>query len=106
MQEVVMPRAEHGDESVRTRRLSEAQFVDEWQRQWLLSVRAATTEVLNSGTWLSEDDAAKALAQALERRGIAPDPAAVRAGASLIARGRRPRILSIDLTIGTGRRRH
>ncbi len=100
-----MPRVEHGDESARTRRLSDSQFVDEWQRQWLLSVRAATNEVLNCGTWLSEGDAAKAVAQALERRGIAPDSTAVRAGASLIARGRRPRILSIDLTLGAGRRR-
>jgi ABC-type branched-subunit amino acid transport system substrate-binding protein len=98
-------RLEDGGEPLCARRLSESQFVDEWQRQWLLSVRAATTEVLNSGTWLTEAAAAKALAQALERRGIAPDPAAVRAGASLIARGRRPLILSIDLTVGTGRRR-
>jgi hypothetical protein len=87
------------------RRLGDSEFAAEWQRQWLLSVRAATTEVINSGAWLSEEDAAQALAGALERRGIAPDPAAVRAGAALIARGRRPRILSIDLTVGSGRRR-
>ena len=86
-------------------RPSDAEFRREWERYYLRSVRAAALEVLNSSSWLSESEAEAALTVALQRRGIEADPEAVRAGAALIASGRRPRILDLDLARGSGRRR-
>jgi hypothetical protein len=88
-------------------RVGDEEFMRERERQYLLSVRAATAEVLRSSGWTSEQEAYRALAAALERRGIDPDPEAVRSGAALISRGRRPRILDLDLDrkAGGGRRR-
>jgi hypothetical protein len=86
-------------------RVSDAEFRREWERYYLRSVRAAAVEVLQSSSWLSEPEARAALAEALQRRGIEADPEAVRAGAALISRGRRPRILDLDLSPGSGRRR-
>lgn len=88
-------------------RVGDEEFLRERERQYLLSVRAATAEVLRSSGWTSEQEAYRALAAALERRGIDPDPEAVRSGAALISRGRRPRILDLDLdrNAGEGRRR-
>ena len=86
-------------------RVSDAEFRREWERYYLRSVRAAALEVLQSSSWLSESEARTALAEALQRRGIEADPEAVRAGAALICRGRRPRILDLDLAPGDGRRR-
>lgn len=88
------------------RQMSDAEFAAERERRYLLAVQAAVAEVVESGAWLSELEAYTALAGALERRGIDPDPEAVLAGASLIARGRRPLILSVDLRrSATGQRR-
>jgi hypothetical protein len=78
-------------------RVGDEEFFRERDRQYLLSVRAATAEVLRSSGWTSEQEAYRALATALERRGIDPDPEAVRSGAALISRGRRPRIMDLDL---------
>ena len=86
-------------------RPSDAEFRREWERYYLRSVRAAALEVLHSSSWLSETEAQAALTDALQRRGIEADPEAVRAGAALIYRGRRPRILDLDLARGSGRRR-
>jgi hypothetical protein len=86
-------------------RVSDAEFRREWERYYLRSVRAAALEVLQSSSWLSESEAQAALTDALQRRGIEADPEAVRAGAALIYRGRRPRILDLDLAPGSGRRR-
>lgn len=86
-------------------RVSDDEFYREWERHYLIAVRAALMEVVQSSSWLSESEAFTALTEALERRGIHPDPEAVRAGAELISRGRRPRILSLDLDPGGGRRR-
>lgn len=86
-------------------RASDAEFRREWERRYLLSVRAAVSEVLLSSAWVSEPEARVALAEALQRRGVHPDPDAVRAGAALISRGRRPKILSLDLRPAGGRRR-
>ena len=86
-------------------RASDAEFRREWERYYLRSVRAAALEVLQSSSWLSESEARTALTEALQRRGIEADPEAVRAGAALIYRGRRPRILDLDLAPSSGRRR-
>jgi len=86
-------------------RVSDAEFRREWERYYLRSVRAAALEVLQSSSWLSESEAQAALTDALQRRGIEADPEAVRAGAALIYRGRRPLILDLDLAPGSGRRR-
>lgn len=86
-------------------RASDAEFRREWERHYLRSVRAAAMEVLQSSSWLSESEARTALTDALQRRGIEADPEAVRAGAALIYRGRRPRILDLDLAPSSGRRR-
>jgi hypothetical protein len=86
-------------------KVGDEEFFRERERQYLLSVRAATAEVMQSSAWVSEQEAYRALEAALERRGIEPDPEAVRSGASLISRGRRPRILSLDLDRGSGGRR-
>lgn len=87
-------------------RMSDEEFLRERDRQYLMSVQAAVAEVVSSSGWLSEHGAYTALAAALERRGIEAESTAVRAGAALIARGRRPLISSMDLTRGVeGRRR-
>jgi hypothetical protein len=86
-------------------RASDAEFRREWERHYLRSVRAAALEVLESSSWLSESEAEAALTDALQRRGIEAYPDAVRAGAALIYRGRRPRILDLDLAPTGGRRR-
>ena len=86
-------------------RASDAEFRREWERHYLCSVRAAALEVLRSSSWLSESEARTALAEALQRRGIEADAEAVRAGAALICRGRRPRFLDLDLDSSGGRRR-
>jgi hypothetical protein len=86
-------------------RASDEEFRREWERHFLLSVRAAALEVVQSSSWLSESEARVALAEALRRRGVHPDPDAVEAGAALISRGRRPRILDLDLDPVGGRRR-
>jgi len=85
--------------------VSDAEFRREWERYYLRSVRAAALEVLQSSSWLSESEARAALTDALVRRGVEADPEAVRAGAALIYRGRRPRILDLDLAPTSGRRR-
>ena len=85
--------------------VTDAEFRREWERHFLLSVRAAALEVVQSSSWLSETEASVALAEALRRRGIYPDPDAVAAGAALISRGRRPKILDLELDKGSGRRR-
>jgi hypothetical protein len=85
--------------------VTDAEFRREWERHFLLSVRAATLEVVQSSTWLSESEARVALEEALRRRGIYPDPDAVADGAALISRGRRPKILDLELDKGSGRRR-
>lgn len=86
-------------------RASDAEFRREWERHYLRSVRAAALEVLESSSWLSQAEAEAALTAALQRRGIEAYPDAVRAGAALICRGRRPRILDLDLAPSSGRRR-
>ena len=86
-------------------RASDAEFRREWERHYLRSVRAAALEVLQSSSWLSESEARTALGDALQRRGIEADADAVRAGAALIYRGRRPRIHDLDLAPSGGRRR-
>lgn len=84
---------------------SDAEFRREWERHYLRSVRAAALEVLESSSWFSQSEAEMLLTEALQRRGIEAYPDAVRAGAALIYRGRRPRILDLDLAPAGGRRR-
>lgn len=86
---------------------SDAEFRREWERHYLLAVRSAALEVMRSSAWLSESEARLALAEALRRRGVYAEEEAVRAGAALLSRGRRPRILDLDLdAVGGRRRRH
>jgi hypothetical protein len=57
------------------------------------SVLRATEETYFQTAWRPEGEVYAALASSLDRRGIDPDPDAVRAAAELISRGRRPSVL-------------
>lgn len=87
--------------------LSDTDFqrANEWY--YLRSVRDAVEETYWASAWRPEPEVAKVLSQALERRGIEPEAEAVRGGAGLISRGRRPLILHSEiLEPGIGRRRN
>lgn len=73
--------------------LSESDFQRARQRYFLRSVRAAAEEAYWAAAWRPAAEAESALTRALDRRGIDPDPEAVRVGAALISRGRKPLIL-------------
>lgn len=71
--------------------------------QWYeYSVRQAAEEAYREAAWRSEHEAYAVLATALQRHGIDPDPDAVRAGAALISRGRRPSVMRTPTRTTTG----
>jgi hypothetical protein len=73
--------------------LSESDFQRARERYYLRSVRAAVEETYWAAAWRPAAEAESVLTRALDRRGIEPDPEAVRRGAALISRGRKPLIL-------------
>jgi hypothetical protein len=74
--------------------LTEAAYEEARERYYLRSLRAAVEETYWRTAWRPEAEVRDALVQALERRGIEPEPEAVRRGAALLSRGRRPAILA------------
>lgn len=86
--------------------LSEPDYQRAHERYYVRSVRAAVEEVYWSAAWRPADHVRPVLARALERRGIDPDDEAVRRGADLISRGRKPSVMSGEAAVpAPGRRR-
>jgi hypothetical protein len=71
-------------------------FQDEWDRNYLGSVRRATQRAYDLAAWQEPQVVYCVLAEELRRRGIDPDPDAVFEGAMLISRGRKPAALQTD----------
>jgi hypothetical protein len=69
------------------------EFRRAWEKWYEYSVRRAVEETYRRAAWRSETEGYAMLAAALDSRGVPPDPQAVRAGAALITRGRRPAVL-------------
>ncbi len=76
--------------------LSDSDFERARERYYLRSVRDAVEEAYWSAAWRPTLEVQSALVRALERRGIDPDLEAVRRGAELISRGRKPLILQSE----------
>jgi hypothetical protein len=73
--------------------LSDRDFERARERFFLHSVREAVEEAYWAAAWRPAGEVQASLIRALERRGIDPDAEAVRLGAELISRGRKPSIL-------------
>jgi hypothetical protein len=73
--------------------LSDAEFRRAQDQYYLQSVRAAAQETYWAAAWRPEDAVVPVLRSALERRGIEPDAEALRQGAALISRGRKPQVM-------------
>ncbi len=72
------------------------EFERESERQFRLSVRAATQVAFDRAAWQSPEHVYALLATQLRQRGIHPEPDAIYTGASLISRGIQPAILRWD----------
>lgn len=76
------------------------------ERCYLRSVRDAAEETYWATAWRPSAEVGPVLTDSLERRGITPDAEAVRMGAALISRGRRPLIMEPTVwEPGNGRHR-
>jgi hypothetical protein len=73
--------------------LSDYDYERARERFFLRSVREAVEETYWAAAWRPIGEVQAALTRALDRRGIDPDAEAVRLGAELISRGRKPSIL-------------
>jgi hypothetical protein len=72
------------------------EFELESERQFRLSVRAATQVAFDRAAWQPPENVYAVLATQLRQRGIDPEPDAIYSGATLISRGVKPAILRWD----------
>jgi hypothetical protein len=72
------------------------EFELESERQFRLSVRAATQVAFDQAAWQPPENVYALLATQLRQRGIDPEPDAIYTGATLISRGVKPAILRWD----------
>ena len=86
---------------------SDADFRRANERCYLRSVRDAAEETYWATAWRPSAEGVRVLPESLEKRGITPDTEAVRRGAALISRGRRPLIMQpMVWEPGNGRHRN
>jgi hypothetical protein len=73
-----------------------ADFRDEWDRQYVRSVRAAAQTAFDVAAGAPLPEAYVVLATELRRHGVDPEPSAVFDGATLISRRVKPAVLRHD----------